>query len=557
MKRHRNVIYTLCLVLTFIFSPLHAKVTASVEPKRAEMGETIRLTLTLDDPQAQGIPDLTPLQKQFTIIGTERSMSYTLMNGQAQSMYRWTILLTPKQAGSLTIPPIEIAQQTSQPLKIEVEQTAARKPDATKKSEAHDEVMIKTHANQASPYVNQQVIYTVKLYNRGRLMDADYRPPSVEEALMLTLGDAKRYTTEVDGQDYTVEEQRYAIYPQKSGPLTIQPPSFYALLYDTFPKRIKAMAKPVKLEVKPIPSQYSDKHWLPAQDVKLSEQYNKETKSLHQGDTLERQITLEAVGVPAQLLPKLEFPSETQLGVYPEKPDEQNIIHQQELIGRLTVKVTYVLHQAGEVTIPELRVPWFNTNTGREEVAILPARLLNVAVKSGAVPQDSEPQLPAVNESAQDSTDLINNKPISKTEASNSGNSLGWWFAGIFAFAWFLTLFIWWFKFINSFSRQRRHALRQLHDACVHQDPAAARQALLQWAKLIWPDAKLLNLNDLTKHVRDPELTKQIHLLSQVLYSQNKKQSWQGFDLWRSVLRFRYKSSKPRRDQGLPPINPV
>ena len=146
---------------------------------------------------------------------------------------------------------------------------------------------------------------------------------------------------------------------------------------------------------------------------------------------------------------------------------------------------------------------------------------------------------------------------MAKATAANSGNQLGWWFAGIFAVVWVITLFIWWLRFSNSFSRQRRHALRQLHDACVHQDPAVARQALLHWAKFIWPNAKLLNLNDLTKHVRDPEFTKQIHLLSQVLYSQDKKQSWQGFDLWRCVSRFRYQSRKTRRDQGLPPINPI
>lgn len=554
MKRHKNILYTLCFVLAVIYSPVQAKVTASVEPKRAEMGETIRLTLTLDDPKAQGIPDLTPLQKQFTIIGTERSMSYTLINGQAQSMYRWLILLTPKQTGSLTIPAIEIAQQTSKPLTIEVEQAAARKLDGAKAGQTHDEVMIKAQVTQPKPYVNQQVIYTVKLYNRGRLMDAEYRAPSVEDALMLTLGDAKRYTTVVNGQEYSVEEQQYAIYPQKSGPLTIKPPSFYALLYDRLPKRIKVEAEPVKLEVQTIPPQYLDKHWLPAQDVRLAEQYSKELKPLHQGDTLERQITLQATGVPAQLLPKLEFPSETQLGVYPEKPDEQNVMHQQELIGRLTVKVTYVLHQAGEITIPALHVPWFNTKTGREEVASLPARTLHVALKSGAVAQENKPQPSVVNERA-DSTKA--NKPMAKATAANSGNQLGWWFAGIFAVAWVITLFIWWLRFSNSFSRQRRHALRQLHDACVHQDPALARQALLHWAKLIWPDAKLLNLNDLTKHVRDPEFTKQIHLLSQVLYSQDKKQSWQGFDLWRCVSRFRYKSRKTRRDQGLPPINPT
>lgn len=63
--------------------------------------------------------------------------------------------------------------------------------------------------------MNQQIIYKVTLYNSKHLLDADYQGPQVENALLIPLGQEKRYQTQKNNINYLVEEQNYAIFPQK------------------------------------------------------------------------------------------------------------------------------------------------------------------------------------------------------------------------------------------------------------------------------------------------------------------------------------------------------
>ena len=45
-------------------------------------------------------------------------------------------------------------------------------------------------------------------------------------------GGERRYQVNKNGRTYAVEEQQFALFPQKSGDLKIKPPVFNALVYD-------------------------------------------------------------------------------------------------------------------------------------------------------------------------------------------------------------------------------------------------------------------------------------------------------------------------------------
>ncbi len=530
-----------------------AAITVQVEPGKVQMGDTIQLILTTDDAQSGGVPDLTPLQKDFRIVGTERSMNYTFINGQSQSSSRWTVLLIAKKSGILPIPALQIGREQSPATQVEVTNEPTTSFDTGSQASVQDEVMLKTEVNENNPYISQQVIYTVRLYNSGRLLDAEYQPPKAENALLIALGDADRYQTVENGRTYVIEEQRYAVFPQKSGTVKIIGPSFHALSYDTVPRQINKRSKITTLSVKPIPPAFNNKIWLPAKQVKLSEQYDNSAAVLSQGDTLVRTVTLQAVAVPGQLLPALDF-SGNQFSVYPEKPDADNIIRQQELIGKTTTKVTYLLNKSGHITIPRVELPWFNIVTGKAEVAVLPERTITVEAKQQAVLQTMSSQ-----PTSTDSKDLPVQKKVQFTAETVKSFDMAWWLAGGFAAAWVITLIIWWYRSNQMpHSNSKRLVLKRLQKACMDNNPYEARDALLHWATLQWPEFEMLNLNDLTKRLHDSQFKRQLHLLSQLLYSQDKKIPWQGKELWQCIVRF--KKAKPFKNNktgDLPPINPL
>ncbi|HHT0594422.1 TPA: BatD family protein [Legionella anisa] len=551
------------LIITFfcLFSALvYAEVQVQVDPSQVSIDDSFSLILTQDNLQNGGVPDLTPLQKDFMILGTERRMNYSIINGQTQSSSEWFITLKPQKEGKLTIPPIKIGREYTKPATIAV--TTGTTPRNTPSSNStslqkNQSIYLTTEVIRKNPYINQQVTYKVALYYSKHLLDVSYQGPQVENALLVPLGDNKRYQTQKNGVTFLVEEQNYAIFPQKSGPLKIKPPVFTALIYDFNPERIKATDKPINIEVQPIPKEYSGKVWLPAKQVKLMEQYENSAQTIAQGNTLIRTVILEGVGIPAQLLPTLNFAEIEGVNVYPEKGKDKNRVTYGELIGRTEIKVTYLFNKAGKIRIPELKLPWFNTETGKEEIAALPAKTFEVTPSSNTAP--------AVNTNQADVTknqNVTTQPPTKKISESTAPTQFiwAWTIAALFACAWLVTLILWGWqrRNKNTGKGQYKNALNTLHKACMHGNPQRARDALLKWATLHWPDAPILNLTDLTRLTTNASFKKQVQTLSQVLYKNKEKTLWRGDELWRCVEQMKKNNSnKKENESALPPMNPT
>ena len=530
-----------------------AEIQVQVDPSQVTLGEAFKLSLIQSDTQNGGVPDLTPLQKDFVILGTERNVNYTVINGKTQSSSQWIVALRAKKAGILTIPAIKIGLDQSTALTINVEASGnAKAQDIQNNTSQQADVVLVGTVDEKKPYVNQQITYTVKLYFSKRLLDANYQGPQVEDALLIPLGDEKRYQTVQNNINYVVEEQNYAIFPQKHGTLKIKSPTFTALVYDLDPQRIQAEDKAINLDVQPIPPQYKGNIWLPAKRVTLTEQYENSNQTINQGSTLTRTVTIEGAAIPAQLLPTLNFKSTDAFNVYPEKGAEHNQVKQGQLIGSTEIKVTYLFNKAGKVTIPELRLPWFNTETGREEVAVLAPRSMEIQLSAAVSANNTTAQTV--------SKDNTGNQSSSETTVlPQSYNNWPWIVAILFAIAWIVTIGLWgWQRHSRSLGKgQYKKALAELNKACSESNPQNARDAVLKWAALHWPDAPLLNLTDLTKLVRDVHLKKQLHLLTQFLYGNENKAMWRGDELLRAVNSIkRTKAGAQRKAKVLPPINP-
>jgi hypothetical protein len=146
-----------------------------------------------------------------------------------------------------------------------------------------------------------------------------------------------------------------------------------------------------------------------------------------------------------------------------------------------------------------------------------------------------------------------------KRSFSNQVN-WAWIVAALFALAWVTTLILWgWQKRTKSTNKgSYKNALAHLQNACTQGDPQRARDALLKWARLHWPDASILNLTDLSHLTTDASFKKQVQLLSQILYKDQEKTFWRGDELWRSVHMIK-KANKQSKGKNpvLPPMNPL
>lgn len=548
-------------VLLSITNIAHAKLSLQLDPPKAALGDTIRLILTTDNTQSHQVPDLSELQTNFKIIGTEQSTSYSFVNGQGQSTAQWTILLMPKKIGLLPIPALQVGQEATQPTSIEITAEAATNSTDTQNTEELKDIFLKTNLSIDKPYINQQVIYTVKLYHRGQLMNASYEPPQIDNALMIPLGQAKQYDATVKQQAYTVEEQQYAIFPQQSGLLTLIPPRFKALIYDYVPRQVSAHGKGMQLEVlsAPLSGTRMNDPWLPAKQLTLQENYQSNDK-LKVGDTITRTIELKALGVPVELLPTISFASSDDVSAYPEKPVTENHIQADGVMGTAKYQVTYVIHSSGEVRIPAVVVRWFDTTKGKVEKIALSARVLQVAGVPLKVNKVSKKETTVAGPS------LFHHKLSEKVPSHSLTSISSWswwmWIAGLFALLWLVTMYVSWIRprwRFKSSKKSLREDMGSLRDACLSGDPLLAKKGIIQWARNQWPERKIFALNDVINLVKDEKVQSELLSLEHILYQKDKQhEKWQGDLVWVFIKSSSRKewSKKIKINSILPMINP-
>lgn len=562
----KTLIKTFFLVLMLVKNFAYASIIIDYYPRDIALGETIKLTLTLDNAAKTGSPNLMPLLKDFEVLSTARAYSFANINGKTSSKAQWTIIIKPKRAGKITIPAINIGNEQSQPFDINIQ--ATNTDNTTKFNNASTYTILKTKINETKPFINQQTIYTVKLYNRQQLFDGQYKAPEVDNALIVPLGEGKTYQTTLNGEIYNIEEISYAIFPQHAGTLKITPPEFTAEVIDGFsPTRIHLKANPTVLNVKPLSTKKNIETWLAAENVTLKEEYDYPQTNYVAGDTFVRNITLKASGMVAELLPKLAFSNTDTFNVYVNKPKLKNTLVNGQIIATATYKITYLLTKAANTEIPSIKLPWYNIDTKTNMLETLPAKSLTISANNKNQPTPT--------------TKLeINVEPHAKSQSLTTKIL---YIFGLSIFIFLLTIIISKIKarartknpWANTLLRKlaRNSALQEaslraestqqvtskpgfrrqaILKACKENDPISARLALLAFARQEWPELKILNLTKIP--IDNIEFQQEMVNLTAAIYGKDQNNSWNGKNLAQIFTKLKINPPKNKYKKILPPM---
>lgn len=406
-------------------------VTVQTDRQQVEMGDIVTLTIDADFQSRLGQPDLSALQDQFELLGSQRSSNIQIVNGDFQTSTRWLVQLLPKQAGELMIPPIDIDGVKSRAYQLIVKPLAS-----PLKQGALPPFFLKAEVSTPEPYVQQQVLYTLRFYYQGRYVDGAIRPPQFDNALVQLLRDGEVFNKQIQGQSYTVYEWIYALYPQKSGDLNVTTPSFNGRIqYQGRLKQIQENANAVTLKVKPVAADFT-RHahnaWLPAKRLALKQEWALPAE-IHVGDSLTQTLTLQADGLMASQLPTLDFSVGEDFKVYPDQPSTDQKISTSGIMGAKQLKRALIPTQAGELHIPAQTFHWWNTQTDRLENITLEAKTLTV--------------LPAKNNPAALTPQAANPLAAATEPTVPNATLCGefWpWLSALFSALWLLTLGLWW-----------------------------------------------------------------------------------------------------------------
>jgi len=433
----KSVALSLLFALSMAFSVTSWAKALTVETDRqtVEFGDIVTLKITADFQVTSNQLNLEQLKDQFDVLGTQRSNNIQMVNGNFESSTSWIIQLLPQQEGELIIPPFELENIKSQPYSITVtpikvaHQGSALRP-----------FFLESGVDQTNPYIQQQVIYTLRFYHQGRYVDGLIRPPKFDKMLVEELKEQSVYQKKIQGKNYTVYEWIYALYPQNSGEIHIDPPVFNGRIqYAGRLKQVKEFAKNITLNVQAEPTSYTQQatnSWLPAKAVTLEEEWTlPNSTQIRVGDTLTQIVTMNVEGQKANQLPNIKLLSQTDYKVYPEKPISSESKNDRGIISAKQFKRSIIATQAGTLTLPEQVVYWWNTQTNQLDKTVLPAKTYQI--EAAMIEQQNlvDCTLPSHDLKA------VPGGGLKIVEGSVS--SIWQWLTALFALLWLATLGFW------------------------------------------------------------------------------------------------------------------
>ncbi|MCG9708563.1 BatD family protein [Pseudoalteromonas shioyasakiensis] len=393
------VMRLLCCLLLIAAAPLWAatQLQASVDKNPVLAGEFFVLTISADDSINSEQPDTSVLLKDFVVGPTSVSSRTNIINGEISKQTNWSVKLMTRKEGTYTIPAFTVAGVSSKPIEL----TVAKRSQT---SEQNKEAFIKTSIKPTSLYVQEAGVYTVKLYldNNKELLDGNLTTPEMENAELTPINKQSEDYELIDGKRYLVITREYLVQPQKSGVNTITAPVFNGRIRQNYRQMaVSAMGEDVDIEIKPIPENYSGA-WLPSELVNLDEQWQPKDDTVEVGTPITRTITLTALGVTKEQLPDIDMPQVQGFRSYPDEKESNHLVRDGRVISQQTASYALLPQTPGTYTLPEIKLPWFNTKINRISYATIPARTLTVVPSTNPLtptaPAIAEPQTASSNE---------------------------------------------------------------------------------------------------------------------------------------------------------------
>lgn len=529
---------SLCMLLLSALT--QAAVEARLDRTQLALGDIVTLTISSDGSNDLKQIDLTPLEQNFEVLGQSSSSNMQIINGAMSRSVTLRLDITPKRQGNLQIPPLQAGADRTQAIRVEVEPpVVATSGDST--------LNFRAEVDQRAVYVQGQLHLTVTIERAINLDDLNVSELNIENAYVHTL-EQQTFQRTIAGKPWIIHELRYAIFPERSGTLII--PSLRlsgreivgggGLFSRSRSGRLLTRnTESLTIEVKPIPYNYpSDAPWLVAEQVTLTDSLDAVT-DVTAGQALTRTITLSGQGVQGVQLPPVPQSLPAQLKTYPDQPVIRDQESRDNLQGERIESTAIIASTPGPITLPEIRVAFWNSKTDTLDAAVLPSRTLQVLPRADQEPAGERPRdafvmaPPPTRDQALSDTVGSEEPP---TLAPN--NTEVWqWISAALACLWLITL-AW------ALARRKHSSytprtpkvsvtdspLQSAINAARNNDAGSCIQHLHYLATTLSQTQPGLTLEGLGKSVNSSELEQAIQRLLETQYSASP-QVWKGSEL--------------------------
>ena len=375
------------LLVSVLFVLLSSAASAAVsvalqlDRKEATLSDSIRMIVSVAGARdSDSKPSVHGLET-FHVTGGGTSSRLEIINGQVSAGIDFTYFIQPKKTGTFEIGPAEItidgkvARSNNETLKV----TEPSRASGT----ARGALFLTATLSPKEVYVEEQAIYTLKLFRQTRVSDISLELPEQEHLSFKQLGKPLEYNSVHNGQSYQVLEVRYALTPSIEGAYNIGPSSMNFTVYqprtpsrrtpfdDPFfsdPFRSFSTGRPMALSSEPVNVKVLSlpAKGRPADFSGLVGNFQVESKleptEIRAGESATLTVLLKGRG-NVHRIPDLEMPQLHHTKVYADQPVLETETDQQAIGGSKTMKWALVPEKEGLHHIPPLTLSFFDTKT--------------------------------------------------------------------------------------------------------------------------------------------------------------------------------------------------
>lgn len=530
------------LVLLFFINTAFAAIQVRVNKTQISSIDNLNVIIRIDNLPSNQALNLNALKADFNIINQSKSSSFSTINGKISSVVNLQLTLQPKRTGELTIPALKAGGQISKAVAIKV----------TEVNEASFEsniLFIKTQLDNATPMVQQQVIYTVDLYSRLNIqrITLDFTP-QITGAKVQKIAESKLQKVDFKGQKLWKKTFNFAIYPQKTGKLSI--PGIKQLVTIAQPQRSEILLFSQALNLTAMLAHISypaGQYWLPASSVEISEKPFDKGQKIIAGEPFVRQIIVKVSAQSASQVPLIQLPDSTLFEQYADSDSNTEKVTHNNIISTSVQNILLIANHSGEQTLPEISLTWFDTTDNKTKVARLPA----VKVQVGAPLAQPKTLVVPEFEDKDITLSTVQKEPTITRPTY-------WKPIAIFSIIlWLLTLLFCWF-FRQSKPKEPAqnkkimgvNQLKMIKEHANKNDAKAVKNALDAW---IFEQYNLLDSNSFATELGD-EFACEMLILQQSLYKSNAQ--WDGQKFYEIFSKAIKKYNPKKQKQTLSDLYP-
>jgi hypothetical protein len=414
----KKIIVGIAVILLSILyasvSTAEVGVTLRLDREETTLVDTIRLEVGVSDSRSSDAEPVLHGLETFLVTKGGTSSRVEIINGKINAGLTYTYFIQPQKTGAFEIGPAEInvggRKLESNSVKLVVKKSANHS--------GPDRGPVFIVASVASPdvYVEEQVLYILKLYRRVNVDNLSLGLPQVEHIGFKPLGKPREYQATIAGATYQVLEVRYSLSASKKGEYVIGPSKMNMTLrgrrsqslFDDFFKDpfsqspfstfssgrpLTVATSPVELTVRALPEEER-----PADFSGLVGNFRMASRlqptRLKAGESATLTVEISGRG-NINRIPDIDLPELPFARTYGDQPLLETEQDDQGIGGRKTMKWALVPQKTGQFEIPVQKLSFFNPDTENYEILHTSVHTLSVLPGTTQAPAGASTSPPA------------------------------------------------------------------------------------------------------------------------------------------------------------------